>query len=109
MKECELCSASARMYWNRIKRACAGTCQSTGAKLGPTVSLCERCMKGNERGGRVADEESHNGNEIEALYESAMSFVPVHRSDARTDGVGVRAVYEGEGERRRSRGGEPWQ
>ncbi|KAK9133219.1 hypothetical protein Scep_012747 [Stephania cephalantha] len=63
-------------------------------------------MKGKERGGRVADEESHNGNEIEPLHESAMSVVLVHRGEARADdGVGVRAVYEGEGERRQSRGG----
>ncbi|KAK9104828.1 hypothetical protein Scep_021672 [Stephania cephalantha] len=52
------------------------------------VSLCERCMKGKERGGEVVEEESHDGNEIEALHESAMPFVPVHRGEARADGVG---------------------
>ncbi|KAK9100158.1 hypothetical protein Scep_023588 [Stephania cephalantha] len=86
------------------------SCQSTGVKLGPTaVSVCERCMKGKARGGRVAEEESDGGNEIVALHESAMPFVPVHRGEARADGdVGVQAVYEGEGQRRRSsEGGEP--
>ncbi|KAK9151370.1 hypothetical protein Syun_009679 [Stephania yunnanensis] len=39
--------------------------QSTGAKLGPTVSVREECMKGKERGGGVAEEESHGGNEID--------------------------------------------
>ncbi|KAK9157035.1 hypothetical protein Scep_003609 [Stephania cephalantha] len=41
------------------------SCQSTGVKLWPTVSVCERCMKGKERGSGVAEEESHNGNEID--------------------------------------------
>ncbi|KAK9119348.1 hypothetical protein Scep_017441 [Stephania cephalantha] len=68
------------------------SCQSTGVKLGPTaVSVCERCMKGKKRGDEVAEEESHDGNEIEALHESTTPFVPVHRSEARADGVGVRA------------------
>ncbi|KAK9133113.1 hypothetical protein Scep_012641 [Stephania cephalantha] len=58
------------------------SCQSTGAKLGPTVSVCEWCMKGKEIGGGVAEEESHGGNEIEAPHESAMPFVPVHRGEA---------------------------
>ncbi|KAK9166529.1 hypothetical protein Scep_001720 [Stephania cephalantha] len=55
------------------------SCQSTGAKLGPTVSLCDRCMKGKERGNKVAEEESHGGNEIEALHKSVIPFMPVHR------------------------------
>ncbi|KAK9133694.1 hypothetical protein Scep_013222 [Stephania cephalantha] len=94
MKECELCSAPARMYcesdqaslcWDCDSKVhCANflvarhsrsllchSCQSvtpwqaTGAKLGPTVSVCERCMKGKERGGGVAEEKSHGGNEID--------------------------------------------
>ncbi|KAK9135135.1 hypothetical protein Syun_014465 [Stephania yunnanensis] len=39
--------------------------QSTGAKLGTTVSVCEQCMKVKEKGGGVAKEESHGGNEID--------------------------------------------
>ncbi|KAK9150296.1 hypothetical protein Syun_008605 [Stephania yunnanensis] len=42
-------------------------------------------MKGKERGDRVADEESSGRNTIEALRQSTISFVPVHRSDARAD------------------------
>ncbi|KAK9125704.1 hypothetical protein Scep_014550 [Stephania cephalantha] len=82
-------------------------CLRANPQLGPTtVSVCERCMKGKARGGRVAEEESHDGNEIEALHESTMPFVPVHRGEAQADGdVGVQAVYKGEGQRRRSRGG----
>ncbi|KAK9142134.1 hypothetical protein Syun_011534 [Stephania yunnanensis] len=80
---------------------------ATGVKLGPTaVSVCERCMKGKARGGRVVEEESHSSNEIEALHESVIPFVSVHRGEARADGdIGVQAMYKGEGERRRSRGG----
>ncbi|KAK9151606.1 hypothetical protein Syun_009915 [Stephania yunnanensis] len=65
--------------------------QSTGVKLEPTtVSVCERCMKEKARGGRVAEEESHGGSEIEALHESVVPFMPVHRGVARADGdVGV--------------------
>ncbi|KAK9092567.1 hypothetical protein Syun_027478 [Stephania yunnanensis] len=75
------------MYWNRIKRG--WDCDSkvhrinflvarhtssllclratTGVKLGPkAVSVCERCMKGNERGGGVADEETSVSEESES-------------------------------------------
>ncbi|KAK9107102.1 hypothetical protein Syun_023113 [Stephania yunnanensis] len=84
------------------------SCQSTGVKLEPTtVSVCERCMNGKARGGRVTKEGSHNSNEIEALDESAMPFVSVHRGETRTDGDGVQAaVDEEEGWSRRSRGRE---
>ncbi|KAK9134510.1 hypothetical protein Syun_013840 [Stephania yunnanensis] len=70
------------------------SCQSIGVKLGPTeMSVCERCMKGKARGGRVAEEENQGGNEIEALHESAMPFVLVLRGEAQADGdVGVQAV-----------------
>ncbi|KAK9112100.1 hypothetical protein Scep_019619 [Stephania cephalantha] len=78
------------------------------ARADGRVDWCaiERCMKGKERGVGVTEEGSHDGNEIEALHESATPFAPVHRSDARADGVGVRpAVDAEEGERRRSRRG----
>ncbi|KAK9094889.1 hypothetical protein Scep_026358 [Stephania cephalantha] len=78
MKECKLCGASARMYWNWIKRACAETVIE-----GPLHELPGR----------------------KALHESAMPFVPTHRGEDRADGVVVRAVYEGEGDRGLSRGG----
>ncbi|KAK9158544.1 hypothetical protein Scep_005118 [Stephania cephalantha] len=83
-----------------LRRGCTGIGSSeagtsTGVKLGPTpVSVCERCIKGKERGGGVADEESNDGvtdeessggNAIEALHQSVMPFVPVHRSNARAD------------------------
>ncbi|KAK9162210.1 hypothetical protein Syun_003112 [Stephania yunnanensis] len=78
-------------------------------KLGPTaVSMRERCLRGKARGNRVGEEESQGDNEIEALHEFAMPFVPVHRGEARANSdVDVQAVYEGEGWKRRSRrGGE---
>ncbi|KAK9118670.1 hypothetical protein Scep_016763 [Stephania cephalantha] len=63
-------------------------------------------MKGKARGGRVAEEGSHGGNEIKALDESVMPFVPIHRGKARTYSDGVRAaVDEEEGWSHRSRGG----
>ncbi|KAK9132689.1 hypothetical protein Scep_012217 [Stephania cephalantha] len=60
-------------------------------------------MKGKERGGGVADEESNGGvadeessskNAIEALHESVMVFVSVHRSDVRSDGRVDRCAIE---------------
>ncbi|KAK9160870.1 hypothetical protein Syun_007211 [Stephania yunnanensis] len=36
-------------------------------------------MKGKESGGRVVEEGSHDGNEIEELHESVMPFVLVER------------------------------
>ncbi|KAK9098151.1 hypothetical protein Syun_025196 [Stephania yunnanensis] len=84
------------------------SCQSTEAKLEPMVSVCEWCMKGKEEVARVTEKESHDGNEIKALHESAMSSMAVHRGEVRAGGVGVRVVYEGERERLRiSGGGEP--
>ncbi|KAK9095084.1 hypothetical protein Scep_026553 [Stephania cephalantha] len=86
------------------------------------VSVCERCMKGNERGGGVADEETTAESRMRrAATESRMRRAatkmryrpstsllcsdgnesPVHRSDARADGVGVRARSM----RRKERGG----
>ncbi|KAK9082901.1 hypothetical protein Scep_029372 [Stephania cephalantha] len=47
------------------RRLLCHSCQSIGAKLGPTVSVCERCMKGKERDGGVVEEESHSCNEID--------------------------------------------
>ncbi|KAK9170094.1 hypothetical protein Syun_002234 [Stephania yunnanensis] len=42
------------------------SCQSTGAKLEPTVLVFEqRCMKRKERGGGVTDDKSHSSNEID--------------------------------------------
>ncbi|KAK9094385.1 hypothetical protein Scep_025854 [Stephania cephalantha] len=104
---CEWCMKGRReAAESRRRRATA----STGVKLGPTaMTVCKWCMKGKDRGGGVAEEGSHDGNEIEALDESAMPFVPVHRAEARTDSDGVRAeVDEEEGWSRRSRGrGKP--
>ncbi|KAK9114401.1 hypothetical protein Syun_021198 [Stephania yunnanensis] len=78
------------------------------ARADDTIDRCaiERCMKGKERGDRVVEEGSHGGNEIEALHQPIMPFAPVHRSDARADGVGVRAAVDvEEEERQRSHGG----
>ncbi|KAL5731126.1 hypothetical protein ACHQM5_003884 [Ranunculus cassubicifolius] len=91
MKECELCNSPARMFCESDQASLCWECdskvhsanflvarhprnllchvcqtatpwQASGSKLGPTVSVCERCMKRcNDR--KQQPEESHGGND----------------------------------------------
>jgi len=97
MKECELCELSARMYcesdeaslcWGcdakvhsanfLVARHCrillCQICQSvtawraSGAKPGPTVSVCERCVGGSRaKSDGVGDEENNDENQVVPL------------------------------------------
>ncbi|KAJ6763745.1 hypothetical protein OIU79_024317 [Salix purpurea] len=91
MKKCELCKSAARTYcesdqanlcWNCdakvhganflvARHARAVLCQScqfptpwkaSGAQLGHTVSVCERCMISNENNNREIQEQEENGS-----------------------------------------------
>ncbi|KAK9089380.1 hypothetical protein Scep_028462 [Stephania cephalantha] len=59
------------MYWNRIKRAYLWDCDSKGeARADGGVGVRALYEGEGERRQRVTEEESHGGNEIEALHES---------------------------------------